>query len=141
MVYKRFQHEIELSKAVDAFNAGQLDETDLRERVEDYIFAEAKSDFDIMISNRNRKNIVYAKHADHVARTDFFAYALARGKFSHDEIGQIPFDHGENPQIYIDTYGISRDQLVSREIMSLIYPTPIKTADLDDPHPVCDCGY
>jgi hypothetical protein len=141
MVYRIFQHKIELSKAVDAFNAGQIDETGLREKVEDYIFAEARSDFDIMTSDRDRRKIVYAKHADHVTRTDFFAYALARGKFSHDEIGRIPFDHGENPQIYIETYGMSQDLLVSREIMNLIYPTPIKTADSDDPHPVCDCGY
>jgi len=122
MVYKISPHKIKLSKALDAFKTGKLDETGLKDKVENYIFAEARRDFDNMIKGRNGR-CGYAERPDHLARTDFFAYALARGEFSREEVRRIPFDN-VTPEKYIVSHGAELENLVSKEITKLICPQP-----------------
>lgn len=129
MVYKTFPHEIELWKALEAFKTGNLDETVLRDKVENYIFAEARADFDNMIKGRNGR-CGYAERPDHLARKDFFAYALARGGFSREEVRKIPFDN-TTPEKYIITHGAKLENLVSKEVTKLICPQPPQPVIVD----------
>lgn len=118
MIYKIFPHEIKLSKALEAFKTDKLDETGLKDKVENYIFAVAREDFDNMIKGRKGR-CGYAERPDHLARKDFFAYALARGEFSREEVRRIPFDN-VTPEKYIVTHVAELENLVSNEITKLI---------------------
>jgi hypothetical protein len=73
-------------------------------------------------------------YADHVLRTDFLAYALAKKALSNKEISKITFDHGENLDSFVQRYG--KNDLIPSLRNELLNPKPKPEIKYDE-HPTC----
>ena len=82
------------------YNKGIIDDTSIEGVLEKVVIREARSDFLLMINNK-RPYVIYP---DHLLRPECLAYALDKGKFSKEEIEQIPFDHGDTAKIFVQRY-------------------------------------
>lgn len=113
-----------------------IDDYLIEEALKPAVIKQARKDYENMIDN-NRKPILYA---DEVSMPEYLAYAIENNEFSRWELRKIPFDHGETPKSYCETY--KRKDLFSKLREKILNPRPIYWEDEEyDPHPVCDsCG-
>jgi len=116
-----------------------LDNESIDAALEKAVIKQAKNDYDFMLSVKHR--VVYA---DHAGVPEYLAYALDKKVFSEKEIKKIPFDHGQNAEIFVKDY-LKKD-LISSLRNTLLSPKPIikyskrtMAEYFSDSHPCCSC--
>ena len=125
------------------YEKGIIDDDTIDEAHEKAVIAKAQEYHKMLTSNKGR----YTIYADHVVNPELLAYALEKGVFSRKQVKRIPFDHGENPEIYVQEY--RREDLFDALRENLLHPKDTHHPEnresdghhLDENHPVCDCEY
>jgi hypothetical protein len=114
-----------------------LDNESIDNALEKAVIKQAKDDYNFMMSIKHR--VVYA---DHAGVPEYLAYALDKKVFSEKEIKKIPFDHGQNAEIFIKDY--FKKDLISSLRNNLLSPKPMVKYSkqtmaeyFSDPHPCC----
>jgi len=113
-----------------SYKQGVINDSSIESALEYAVLKQARKDYESLIINKE----LYEEHADHVSRTDCFAYALDKKEFSKEEIEKIPFEYGENQISFSQSYG--KKNLLSILRKDLLNPTIIPDSNTYyDPHP------
>jgi hypothetical protein len=98
----------------------------LNASLEKVVINQAESDFERMIEESKTKLSV---RPDHV-HTSSFAYALEHDVFTKRQLRRIPFDYGETPETYIETYG--KPELITTLRNILLHPKGYSFSEVED---------